>query len=72
MMSRTASHLFTPKLVYVLLLCTVFALAIADHMMSPVLPDIGAPIDLGTACAQIGRAHVRTPVTSLSRMPSSA
>ena len=25
-----------------------------------------------TAAAQIGRAHVRTPVTSLSRMPSSA
>ena len=54
MMSRTASHLFTPKLVYVLLLCIVFALAIADHMMSPVLPDIGAPSDLGNACAPCG------------------
>ena len=27
---------------------------------------------LQDGCEQIGRAHVRTPVTSLSRMPSSA
>src|SRR5687767_16006712 len=28
--------------------------------------------DAGAGSRQIGRAHVRTPVTSLSRMPSSA
>ena len=43
---------------------------------------LGAPFDFGTQFRagarfgprgiQIGRAHVRTPVTSLSRMPSSA
>ena len=32
----------------------LFALAIADHMTSPVLSDIGAPSDLGNACAPCG------------------
>jgi hypothetical protein len=53
-MNRTASHFFTPKRVYVFLLCALFALAIADHMMSPVLSDISAPSDLGNACAPCG------------------
>jgi hypothetical protein len=53
-MGRTVSHLFTPKFIYVLLLCVLFALAIADHMTSPVLSDIGAPSDLGNACAPCG------------------
>ena len=54
MMRIKPSQIFTPKVVYVLLLCVVFALAIADHMMSPVLQDIGAPSDLGNACAPCG------------------
>ena len=53
-MGRTVSYLFTPKFIYVLLFCVLFALAIADHMTSPVLSDIGAPSDLGNACAPCG------------------
>ena len=36
--------------------------SISDH------PDL----ELNVVVTEIGRAHVRTPVTSLSRMPSSA
>ena len=34
--------------------------------------DYDKPEDLLILASEIGRAHVRTPVTSLSRMPSSA
>ena len=46
-------------------------LAAVTWLLLDKLPG-GAEILAGGRRVQIGRAHVRTPVTSLSRMPSSA
>ena len=54
MTGKISSDIFTPKLVYVLLLCAVFAHDIAYHMISPILPNIGATSGLGHACASCG------------------
>ena len=44
----------TPRLIYITLLTVVFAVAISDHLMSPALSNLGAPTELGNACAPCG------------------
>ena len=46
----------SPRLIYVTLLLVLFAVAISDHLMSPALSNLGAPTELGNACAPCG-AH---------------
>ena len=40
--------------------------------LKKITSDLGINLIYKTSFDKIGRAHVRTPVTSLSRMPSSA
>ncbi len=44
----------SPRLIYVTLLLVLFAVAISDHLMSPALFNLGAPTELGNACAPCG------------------
>ena len=44
----------SPRLIYITLLSVLFAVAISDHLMSPALSDLGAPTELGNACAPCG------------------
>ena len=37
-----------------MLLTVVFAVAISDHLMAPALSNLGAPTELGNACAPCG------------------
>ena len=41
-------------MIYITLLSVLFAVAISDHLMSPALSDLGAPTELGNACAPCG------------------
>ena len=43
-----------PRLIYVTFLSVLFAMAIVDHLRSPVLSNFGAPTELGNACAPCG------------------
>ena len=45
---------FTPKLIYVFLLLLVTGGAVADHLTSQSMPDLGSPSELGNACAPCG------------------
>ena len=44
----------SPRLIYVTLVLVLFAVAISDHLMSPALSNLGAPTELGNACAPCG------------------
>ena len=44
----------TPKFVYLLLLLAGLGLAAADHLTSRSMAGLGAPSDLGNACAPCG------------------
>ena len=44
----------TPKFAYILVLLTGFALAMGDHLTSRSMAGLGAPSDLGNACAPCG------------------
>jgi hypothetical protein len=44
----------SPRVIYITFLSVLFALAISDHLTSPALSNLGAPTELGNACAPCG------------------
>ena len=44
----------TPKLIYVIVLLLVTGGAVADHLTSRSMSDLGSPSELGNACAPCG------------------
>ena len=44
----------SPRLIYITLLSVLFAVAISDHLTSPASSNLGAPTELGNACAPCG------------------
>jgi len=44
----------SPRLIYITLLSVLFSAAISDHLTSPALSNLGAPTELGNACAPCG------------------
>ena len=51
---------------------TVFGAMSLQNLRRDVFPDLSAPVFNVIVQNEIGRAHVLTPVTDQSRMPSSA
>ena len=54
MNTRQTTLKISPRLIYITLLSMLFAVAISDHLMSPALSNLGAPTELGNACAPCG------------------
>ncbi len=54
MNTRHTTPTISPRLIYITLLSVLFAVAISDHLMSPALSKLSAPIELGHACAPCG------------------
>ena len=54
MNTRQTTPTISPRLIYIILLTVLFAVAISDHLMSPALSNLGAPTELGKACAPCG------------------
>ena len=54
MNTRQTTPTISPRLIYIALLSVLFAVAISDHLMSPALSNLGAPTELGNACAPCG------------------
>jgi hypothetical protein len=44
----------SPRVIYITFLLLLFAVAISDHLTSPALSNLGAPTELGNACAPCG------------------
>ena len=44
----------SPRLIYITLLSVLFSVAIGDHLTSPAVSNLGAPTELGNACAPCG------------------
>ena len=44
----------SPRLIYITFLSVLFSVAIGDHLTSPALSNLGAPTELGNACAPCG------------------
>jgi hypothetical protein len=44
----------SPRLIYITFISVLFAVAIGDHLTSPALSNLGAPTELGNACAPCG------------------
>jgi len=44
----------SPRVIYMTFLSVLFAVAISDHLTSPALSNLGAPTELGNACAPCG------------------
>jgi hypothetical protein len=49
-----STAIITPRLFYALAVLGLFTLAIIDHLNSPALSNLGAPTELGNACAPCG------------------
>jgi hypothetical protein len=54
MNTRQTIPTISPRLFYITFLSVLFAVAISDHLMSPALSYLGAPTELGNACAPCG------------------
>ena len=54
MNTRQTIPTISPRLFYITFLSVLFAVAISDHLMSPALSNLGAPTELGNACAPCG------------------
>jgi predicted signal transduction protein with EAL and GGDEF domain len=54
MNTRQITPKVSPRLIYLILLSVLFAVAISDHLTSPALSNLGAPVELGIACAPCG------------------
>ena len=54
MNTRQTTTTISPRLIYITLLSVLFAVAIGDHLMSPTSSNLGAPTELGNACAPCG------------------
>jgi len=54
MNTRQTTPKISPRLIYITLLSVLFAVAISDHLLSPALSNLGAPTELGNACAPCG------------------
>ncbi|MBL18710.1 MAG: hypothetical protein CMC82_02625 [Flavobacteriaceae bacterium] len=51
---QQATSEISPRLIYITLLLALFALAIGDHLISPALSNLGAPVEPGNTCAPCG------------------
>ena len=51
---RQTTPKISPRLIFVTAVLALFAVAISDHLVSPVLSNLGAPTELGNACAPCG------------------
>ena len=53
-MSKMVMALITPKFIYLIVLLAGLGLAAGDHLTSRSMAGLGAPSDLGNACAPCG------------------
>ena len=60
MNTRQPTPIISPRLIYIALFSVLFAVAISDHLVSPALSTLGAPTELGNACAPCGAPCIDT------------